>query len=368
MHTVVIFGAGATKACGGPMTSEILPGVFQAEQHIAREGYTDLLNDFLVDNFHLSPTAADRKPEDYPGLPLLLSLVDTAIDRKHAFGADWNPDRLVRVREALDYVIFALLEHHLRTTVENLYYRLFQLLYADPGGRVTTLSLNYDIIADNALIRLGEEKGDGAETFPNYGCEVATPFYRDRGRFGTLLKLHGSMNWLYCPNCHRMDLGISESGRRTVKVLEMLYWEDAEHRLEERYTCHGSPCSDCQTHVRPVLITPTHRKDYRNPHISQIWYLAERALRQADRAVFVGYSLPEDDVEVAYLFKRGLSHLKGPAITVVEYDPQKRPLRDSPVGSRYRTLFGDGLDWRTEGFGDWLGGAARQSFPGAAGG
>jgi hypothetical protein len=61
--------------------------------------------------------------------------------------------------------------------------------------------------------------------------------------------------------------------------------------------------------VRPVMITPTQKKDYRSPHVARVWYEAERLLRQANQGVFIGYSMPEDDVEVVYLLKRGLSDL-----------------------------------------------------------
>jgi len=63
-----------------------------------------------------------------------------------------------------------------------------------------------------------------------------------------------------------------------------------------------------------------HLKDYRNPHLSSVWFEAQRVLRQADRLTFVGYSMPDDDVEVVYLVKRGLAHIQSPKlITVVEY-------------------------------------------------
>jgi hypothetical protein len=47
---VVIFGAGATKACGGPLTNEIPPQAFEptVRSEIAREGYDDLLERFLI--------------------------------------------------------------------------------------------------------------------------------------------------------------------------------------------------------------------------------------------------------------------------------------------------------------------------------
>ena len=213
--------------------------------------------------------------------------------------------------------------------------------------------MNYDIIADNSLIHIGEELGL-EPGYPDYRCDVSTKPYRLRAKFGKLLKLHGSMNWLYCPACHRLDVGISRSGRTMIKALDLLYHEDDRQDLTERYTCHGSPCLDCETYVEPVMISPTHLKDYRNPHIASVWYEADRALRQAERVVFVGYSLPPDDVDVIYLLKRTLSALSvervnAPEIVVVEYDPNGRAREDNPVWQRYRTLFGDGLEWHNQG-------------------
>ena len=155
---------------------------------------------------------------------------------------------------------------------------------------------------------------EGRLALPDYCCDIATDAYRQADKFGRLIKLHGSLNWLYCPNCYRLDLGVAQSGLRTVKVLNQLYLD----HLDGKYGCHGSPCGECGTFVRPVLITPTHLKDYRNPHIARIWYSAARALREAKRVIFIGYSMPDDDIEVVYLFKRGLAHLKPRDITVVE--------------------------------------------------
>lgn len=355
-NPIVIFGAGATKACGGPLTNEILPNAFDAIDEIEREGFLNLLNDFLAQNFHVPPLP-EQQQSDYPALPLLLSLIDTAIDRKHSFGPKWDLDRLVKVRDALEYAIFAILEYQLgQTGARNHYLRLLRMLYADPNSEPKVISLNYDIIVDNTMMRLNEEVCE-ERLFPSYACDIRTRFYQAQAQHrGRLLKLHGSLNWLYCPGCHRLDLGVSRSGRSTAKVLEMLYEESA---LESRYGCHGSPCRDCGAFVRPVLITPTHLKDYRNPHVAQVWYHAERTLREADRVIIVGYSLPEDDVDVIYLLKRGLANVPTKDITVVEYDPERRDIKNHPVGVRYRSLFGDDLDWRTEGFGEWLDGHER---------
>ena len=88
--------------------------------------------------------------------------------------------------------------------------------------------------------------------------------------------------------------------------------------------------------------------------MAQVWYEAEQVLREAGRVVFVGYSLPEDDVEVIYMLKRSMARLSPGQITVVEYDPSMPPLAAHPVSRRYRTIFGDGLDWHPERLDDWL--------------
>jgi hypothetical protein len=345
-NIVVLFGAGATKACGGPLTNEILPQAFEpaVRQEIEREYYIDLLDKFLVENFHLPKAQAERTDSDYPALPLLLSLVDTAIDRGQPMGPDWPVDLLRNVRRALRYMVFALLEYRLRRLTHNYYSDLLAALGLTHDASLTIISLNYDIIVDNSIVELSER-------LPEYGCDIDTTLYKQMPRGTSLLKIHGSLNWSFCPGCNRLDLGVSASGR-THKLLNELYQLDP---LEARYSCHGFPCPQCTTFVEPVLITPTQLKDYRNPHVAKVWTLAEQALRRAEKAIIVGYSLPDDDLDVIYLLKRGLGQLAKttPAnITVVERtsDDTMRAINKHPVGRRYRSIFGPDIDWRTDGF------------------
>ena len=66
------------------------------------------------------------------------------------------------------------------------------------------------------------------------------------------------------------------------------------------------------------------------------------------------YALPNDDIEVIYLLKRSLAHLGPSQITVVEKDEALPSLEQNTVGCRYRTIFGNGIDWHPEGLDDWL--------------
>jgi hypothetical protein len=147
-------------------------------------------------------------------------------------------------------------------------------------------------------------------------------------------------------------------------MVKMLHPLHGAVDLDKRYAqVGGAKCRDCGTQLRPVLITPTHLKDYRNPHIARSWYEASRELREAKRAIFVGYSMPDDDVEVVYLFKRGLANLEPQAITIVESAKGSTARLDRhPVGRRYRALFGDGVDWCPDGFERWIRQAASRGF------
>lgn len=355
MKTVVIFGAGATKACGGPLTNEILPAAHEPNIE-DRENFLKTVEHFLTDFFFLPP-AGERRPQDYPPLPLLLSIVDMAIDLKHALGpmsrpdglpSVWTPDILSTVRAGIDYAVFAVLESSLSVLRANPYADFLAKIRDQDGVLPTVISLNYDLIADNTMFHL-EEQSSGR--VPDYGCEIATEAYKIHLRGAQLLKIHGSLNWLYCPGCHRLDVGMSGSGMAFVKtrgfskVMDELY---REIQLGNWYGCTSKPCLTCGTPVRPVIVTPTQLKDYRNPYLARVWYLAENALREAQRAIFVGYGLPDDDLHVIYLLKRGLRHLDPRNITVVEYGGHS--LDQSAVGKRYRALFSRDIQWFPDGF------------------
>jgi kumamolisin len=343
--TAIFLGAGATKACGGPTTNEILPAILRDATVSAATGKVQRLQQFLQDQFHILP---DSPQESYPGLPMLMSLLDTAIDRRQGLDPAWDANSIVEIREAIEFGIFDLLEEKLLAAPTNNHWELLNTVYPSPA-KPRVISTNYDLIIDTAMMFLSESRlPDGA--MPAYHCAVSTDFYRNEAaHFGTLLKLHGSLNWLHCKSCQRLEIGASDS-KKFLKVLDRLVGPS----LEQSYQPDGGECPTCQSKLRPLLVAPTHLKNYRNPHLGQVWYEAERVLREAGRVIFIGYSLPEDDVEVIYLLKRSMAHLAPGQITVVDFDPAMSKLGDHPVGLRYRTLFGDGLDWHPEGLDAWL--------------
>jgi hypothetical protein len=366
---VIILGAGATKACGGPLTDDILPAALHGEMaHDDRttlvEDREDLLvlsRDFLRDCFNVPKDRDQVTKENCPSLPMVLSMLRRSAVAGLPIG-NWEGDRLIKAKRAIEYAVFAVIEAALQRIPPSrkFHYKLLDPIYSR-NVEPTVLSLNYDVIVDNAMFSLSDEYQDMKP--PDYRVDIATNRYRyfcTEGTFGRLLKIHGSLNWLYCERCRRLDLFVSK-GMRTGKALDDLYHSVP---FDDAYSCRGTPCrnENCNGFVSPILITPTYVKDYENPHIEHVWAEAEVAMKEADRAMIIGYSLPTDDVEVAMLFKRGLDHLPRNHITVVEYvqddenkPPDKRtPIEEHPTGRRFRSLFGAGIDWHTTGFKGWL--------------
>jgi hypothetical protein len=353
---VFILGAGASAACGGPLTNDILYQAFCDDAlHATLERPQDIehLRQCLTEHFHVPRNSAAR--EDYPPLTLLLSILDLSIERnrplpqrKPDFPKGLGRQELAKARATIEYVIFAVLDYHLRTPIGRAYRDLLFGPLIDPDDGPRAISLNYDIILDNLMCEVAQRHN--CDAVPDYGCDIRTGPYVEKPRYGKLLKLHGSLNWMYCPGCQRLDIGMSASGKRIAdsSMLEELY---NFKPLEKHYLCSDDSCDECQckycgTPLRAVMVTPSFVKDYRNPHIQRVWYEAEWLLRESSHAYIIGYSLPNDDLEVIHLLRRGLEHLPAGNITVVTDRADKWEQR------RYTSLFGS-VHFATNGFEEW---------------
>jgi hypothetical protein len=141
--------------------------------------------------------------------------------------------------------------------------------------RTGFISLNYDILIDNALADLYTRWDlDYSVDFTNYAAGTwSRP--RPSKRVG-LFKLHGSLNWLYCPTCRTLELTPKEGKICSLK------WEPSK-----------CLCPRCGTLAVPIIIPPTYFKALSNLYLREIWHAAERELSECDRIVFCGYSFPD---------------------------------------------------------------------------
>ncbi len=345
---VYVLGAGASVEHAArdvvPVTDNLLPWAFE---HHADDRRLRPARAFVRDVFHWNPRKRARSDQaaPFPSLVDVLSVVDMAIDRGDRFvrqanragarrAANYDPDRLRAVRTSLEYAIYLTLRDALVDSGSTS--RATQTLVARLApSDAAVISLNYDVVVDHALSRRpGRLPIDYGVDFANVGT-APEPYL-------PLLKLHGSFNWL--ENSVTGDLywagwekqvGQLYSARKTVTV------EDLRGKRRRRVGSLGLPRRDLQ----PLMITPTHLKDFRNAHITAIWRRAEAVVRQAARLTFIGYSLPGDDIHVKYLFKHALatSSRRGrPEIVVV--DPAES------VVSNYERFFGYVTEHYPEGF------------------
>src|SRR5215213_2480616 len=244
---IIILGAGATKACGGPLTDEILPAALNGKMAhddqktlvADREELLALTSMFLSECFNVTVDGHPVTKDECPSLPMVLSMLRRAVELDRPIGT-WKGERLIKAKRAIEYAIFAVIEAALRRIPSNkrFHHTLLQPLY-ERSAEPSVVSLNYDVIVDNAMFTLSD-KYQGMR-IPNYGVNIATERYarfRVRGVFGQLMKIHGSLNWLYCERCKRLDLFVSE-GMRTAKALDELY---NAVPFDDAYSCRGTPC------------------------------------------------------------------------------------------------------------------------------
>jgi hypothetical protein len=324
---VFFFGAGASKEEGGLLTSQLL---FESlKNRDVKQEFSDLVKDFLRDLFFVEDVNNIASEEDLPEFEELLTIVDLSLLKKEEFSTKWNNAALIKLREALIYCMARILEIKLRPPeTEDRYQECHKTLVRkifDKGSRIgenSFISLNYDILLDNAILNMHPEiHTDYAIDFRNF-----TP--PDPDRKTKLLKLHGSLNWALCPVCN--SLWIKLGGKIADKI------------ISERIKCERD-----QAVQQTLLVPPTWLKEYNNPHLAKIWLEAEYLLQKANAVYFIGYSLPQSDYHIKYLLKKALlqRNPNSRIIVVTSTDNEE----GSDLHKRYRRFFGP-IDYRPIGF------------------
>lgn len=328
---VYVFGAGASASEGAPATGdffargyELLGPQFDAPvQAVYR---------FLEQIFGTAITG----PESFayvPAVDEVISLVDWSLHVDQGLGPHFDPPRLYQVKRDLEHLLCATLDAALESRARRAtgpHARFVHgLLTRSHPQNFALLSLNYDTLLDDALVDAGAS--------PDYG-------FRDldlRRRSGPLLaKLHGSLNWALCQACDRIEVADD-------KVAHLLPHVE------------GLSCRRCGSRrLHGVIITPTWLKRYSAAQLRHVWDLALESLQQAERIVFVGYSLPPADVAIYQLLLRGLLTRRQagrPRIEVINHHrpgsvPEERRLMEEGVVSRFTRLFGAGIHFDFSGF------------------
>ena len=199
--------------------------------------------------------------------------------------------------------------------------RKYKILFKNLSRDDSVITLNYDIIIEDTLQLLWkkmskEEKkkivGQNYSEKKHFLLEkldlilVNQPLWWNRPEWiyytademdsGVFLKLHGSINWVYCPN---------ENCRHHFSIFPVDIKE-----LREK-TINFPSCRVCGTVTQPAIVLPTMYKAFeRFPKLGFVWALARRELEMANKIVIIGVSFAESDYYLRWLLKSALQRFK----------------------------------------------------------
>lgn len=327
---VFFFGAGASKALGVPTTDEILPAILKA---LSRETLFDAkgrsreenrrardeLRSGLKKAFDLpAPTATEPPP-----VTDLFSLLDHVTIGRQSLATDLTPEDLTRLRQLLERATLWVLANASKREqdVARLAVRFYRQVVSAGPGTSCFITTNYDRNIENALLKalpdIVSRIDHGARWWrPDVDVMVGRPNSPAVGLF----KLHGSVTWLVCPLCDRLYV------RPDMSVYTVAYWD--EKKDDNRCHCLCAP-------LRSVVAAPSLVAVPLGGNLNLIWSAALDALRHASQWVFVGYSLPNEDIAIRSMLLRAYRRKRRPEVHVVLKDGPEAPR----IQGRYRFLF-----------------------------
>jgi hypothetical protein len=324
---VYVLGSGFSVCGGAPTQKDILPFLFSEDFREIGE-HKKRIGRFLKDVFCINiSNIADLK--QFP-LEDLFTVLDRTILNQGAF-RKYGKSEVDELRKSLGICINFVISNALRRSYP-FYSKLGKAIlerrvdYKSYDG-MAFISLNWDILLDNAIYRAysgSEARGHEISKCRIDYCCYTTPIkmknhphksieVKSQGFYNVKVqKLHGSLNWMHCPNC------------------EILYY-----KMKEKIALwENEPCPNCEATLLPVIIEPTFIKDLNNTHLKMVWHNALLDLIEADRVVFIGYSLPLADFDFRYLLKKGIS--KKAKIEVVLVDDHSY----DGIVTNYKSFFG----------------------------
>lgn len=324
VEDVIFLGAGASASEGAPVQKDLFCEFFRADRkHSSHPDSIGRLARFFRDFFGLDVRDASSDTM-FPSFEETLGILEIAMDRGESFRgysiATGAPD-VQTVREDLIFLIALVLNRTLQNP--RGYHRELVNRLEREGRMLCTafISLNYDILIDTALTELHPDIDiDYGVEFTNYHreCDWRIP-RKERSVF--LLKIHGSLNWLYCPTC--ISLTLTPREREVTRLVE-----------------HAIPCAQCGMPMVPIITPPTFLKGMKNYFLNQIMHASSEILRNARRIIFCGYSFPDADLLVRYLLKRlELNYDSRPDILVLNSYEGKGQASKVLEEQRYKRFF-----------------------------
>ncbi|HLE12673.1 MAG TPA: SIR2 family protein [Bacteriovoracaceae bacterium] len=333
IDVAIFLGAGASKAEGAPLQGELFYDYFSSNEFQKNSNEMDReLATFFNSMFNIEIDKKENlKNIIFPTFEEVLGMIDLGLLRKESFkdfdleNRASNSGRLRTIAQHLVFLVAKTLDQKLKTSTTIHKQLVGQLLNANLLKKTAFISTNYDILIDNALT----DKFHSVDL--NYGVDFRNFNWPDdwkRPKLSKnvyLLKLHGSLNWLFCPTCNELEITPKEKGVVTKLITN---FEDAA-------------CKECDGIYSPIIIPPSFHKDMNNVFLGEIWNKADNILRKVKHIIFCGYSFPDADIHIKYLLKRAQVNRRSQLhFTVINHYKDKKPSICADEKYRYERFLG----------------------------
>ena len=351
-NIVYFLGAGCSYNFGYPLTGRIMPHILEnlydnnLFQLGERKTATEKRHEAELKKFIglLYPGFRKLRLKDKikstPSITEILSLVDHLCFYNIPPHPELNEENLLHFRYLLNRAVAELLMDYQNEPYKGNEKILLQrfmgpIVAEEKKAKISIITTNYDLSIDPQFER----------AIANNRVDYGIP-YRGMDRQGTIIlqpanplfryyKLHGSLNWLKCDLC----------GQYYIHKNDTVAHQAFREEIDDDNTC---ACND-HLKLRTVLVAPSLVRDIRDSNLLQIWKSAIEAIRTADELVFIGYSLPPEDLAIKSVIMRGLNgRTKRKALKVEVIQ------NDSNSEQNYYNLFGKNLTYYSEGLAKYL--------------
>lgn len=327
-----ILGAGFSKCADLPVQAEFSPLLTSSkfDSSFDRE-ITANIKKFLKSAFGW------KEKREIPSLEDVFTFIDLSLVNSHYLGCHYSPAMLDSLRKMLIYRIFQILDNQFSICQE-----ILDLLAHYQQDDCSFIVMNWDIVLEKHLLELN------SSTYINY----ITPSYDwhnqrsgNPGHGIKVCKMHGSSNWVYCENCkalfYQLDKKLSLHKKVGLVKQDFRLFNEAfaDAHFGDTTSKGGgdNSCQQCHNILSSHIATFSYRKSFRTAAYSAIWHEAENLLTNADKWIFVGYSLPEADFELKHLIKS--AQLRVPDSSPKEVEAIL--YQDEYASDKFRRFFGD---------------------------
>lgn len=358
--TVYILGAGFSIDAGAPSQFGIIEEIYKLKSAYKKHKQEKKINEW-VDKFdkflRLSLRVSDDQKFWY-ALEDIYTPIDKSIKEGTSF-TGYTANELITLRDNFNKLIILAVRNSIaRKGKSNKYIEKFaNYLVSLSEGRisnekqdlVSVITTNWDIMLDNLIYKIIDSqpkpKGLNFSGVVDYCCYISSLDENDhsikpglyalgKGRYNVkLLKLHGSLNWLQCPKCQRLYVKFYKRWNGGY-VFDRIHCRHCVSNFSTRK--NGS------NQLLTNLTMPTFLKNFDNVQNKLIWQNAGIELSEADRIVFLGYSLPQADFEFKQLLSRMIKANATIETVLIENDNPSKHSGNSKfntAGYRYENFF-----------------------------